>query len=825
MSVNNSSVWQFEDYIRFASHQSNLVRKWVQNRLVVLYPNQSQKAFVVFLNDSDETIASYAAIIIGNNYPGDNECGLALLDCFKKSHGDLASNCAIAIGKIGYKEALPELIKQLNQGDTDVLPELITSLGIIKSQEAKEALLNCFNDTTFLSQNTDCRSILFSALLIQNDLTLIPILVEKYLAQSIENLLDSFQIVAKVDDLVNCFSDYSEHDLSMVIKKVEEHFMLPLKGICDCSSGWFSKKISSLVPLAAKLNQMSQTFLFENGYSSAEWEMQKNNITNLTSFEQGILIPLSFLSAFASCSVSPKGRDKKMIFKEALFLLACYLRIRLDCEAERAIKEGREQAFLFDTIHRDEKYQAKMIMNRIIEKEKDVLNTLIEVIQKHPDSWSAVESVNGIKKLAQENPADVIEAIPTLFDGLKDDKEDLLCNICADTLRIIGQPILREIDEILKKGDASQKISLMEILGNIPTSASIKMLLDNADDLFTNFDESFLYSLKKIVSKDAIPFLEKEWRQGERYIQEVLLLHYEVHGLNPPHIKKLRKEHESIEKMLIKKLDSFDDLLDMSDEPLHLKLRCLTCSKVYTYEIEEIFYNMDGPGNINETDSNFFIKERIVCKNCQAIDQYEITAEAKMILMAENLKTLMIGNAAKKNGLQFDMEKHSRIQYVRFRADNGKKLTPWQVLSLYQQRIAKEPDNYLWRIRYGNTLRFMKRHDEALEQYKKAVELNNSSIEAYINLGTSYEEMNNLSKAIPIYQKILELASTHHVAKNEWQFVEEAKERLIEIGVLKQHIQQSPPLLISSPIISQKIGRNQKCPCGSEKKYKHCCLK
>ena len=25
------------------------------------------------------------------------------------------------------------------------------------------------------------------------------------------------------------------------------------------------------------------------------------------------------------------------------------------------------------------------------------------------------------------------------------------------------------------------------------------------------------------------------------------------------------------------------------------------------------------------------------------------------------------------------------------------------------------------------------------------------------------------------------------------------------------------------PLSNQKVGRNEKCPCGSEKKYKHCC--
>ncbi|GHV72760.1 hypothetical protein AGMMS49940_00620 [Spirochaetia bacterium] len=37
-------------------------------------------------------------------------------------------------------------------------------------------------------------------------------------------------------------------------------------------------------------------------------------------------------------------------------------------------------------------------------------------------------------------------------------------------------------------------------------------------------------------------------------------------------------------------------------------------------------------------------------------------------------------------------------------------------------------------------------------------------------------------------------------------------------------IQKSKPPAVSSPVNKKKIGRNDPCPCGSGKKYKHCCL-
>lgn len=41
-----------------------------------------------------------------------------------------------------------------------------------------------------------------------------------------------------------------------------------------------------------------------------------------------------------------------------------------------------------------------------------------------------------------------------------------------------------------------------------------------------------------------------------------------------------------------------------------------------------------------------------------------------------------------------------------------------------------------------------------------------------------------------------------------------------------QERMRSPVGIRRKPVVvAPKIGRNEKCPCGSGKKYKHCCLK
>ncbi|KAF1010260.1 MAG: Protein translocase subunit SecA [Acinetobacter bereziniae] len=62
----------------------------------------------------------------------------------------------------------------------------------------------------------------------------------------------------------------------------------------------------------------------------------------------------------------------------------------------------------------------------------------------------------------------------------------------------------------------------------------------------------------------------------------------------------------------------------------------------------------------------------------------------------------------------------------------------------------------------------------------------------------------------------------------EWQRSDEIDKLMESLPKSKLHNLADVPNIIrtnnmSSQVASAKIGRNEKCPCGSEKKYKKCC--
>lgn len=788
----SSLIWQFEDYLRFASHQSDFVRIWAQNRLSVLYPTMAKRVMIKLLTDPNKETASASAIFLGDY--GDKECGLSLLSCFKKSKdNNLSSNCAIALGKIGYEEAVPEMIKRLNQ--REIMRGIIEGLSMIKSQRAKKALINYFNDRSFFNKDIAYQCLLFHAILVYEDITLIRILVERYLAQPTKDWLMPFEEVIRLFDIVDILKSYSDNDLSKILKKTEGCFNVSLSDIQGCFADLFSKSKTSLNSLAEKLNQKANSFLIKNGYPLSEWETQRDNGIVLSRFEQGILNPLVLLSAFSSSTVRSKNRDEETAFEEALLLLSCYLRIVIDCETQKAIKKGQEQDLLFKIIERDEKYQTKMLINRIKENEKDAIKILLKVIKTSTSSWSTMEAIKSVGELIRDNPTEINSVIQVLVNRLKD-SGDMVCKECVNTLRIIGSPVLKGVDKLLKKGNDLQTMRLLELIGDIPTLESVEILLDNADKLFLDFNKPFLVSLWKLCSKKAIPFLEQEYRQGEDYISETLLLHYEVNEIESSHLEELRKEYyEDRGKRYAN---------DPLGNPLYLKLHCLNCFKFYSYEVEEIFYNLDGQND--ETIDRYFIRKKIVCKNCQAVNQYKLTLEAILILSIEADKIVTMINMAIKNGENFHIEKMGRIRFVRFQSLYGEKMNPHQAILYYQKKIKKQPNNPLWRIRYGHALEFVGHTDEALEQYKKAIELDNTKIEAYINLGDIYQNMGNLSQSIQMYQKILDIANVKPIDENDKIIIETAKTRLKKLVSTRRKMMRN--LSLPTPLSSQEIGQN-----------------
>jgi tetratricopeptide (TPR) repeat protein len=191
---------------------------------------------------------------------------------------------------------------------------------------------------------------------------------------------------------------------------------------------------------------------------------------------------------------------------------------------------------------------------------------------------------------------------------------------------------------------------------------------------------------------------------------------------------------------------------------------------------------------------------------------------------------------------------------------------------------AKPGDDFLW-DRLGNLYRSAEELDRATAAYQKAVELNPYNVEAHYSLGCCFMDRAQKGRATEhfclvlrhcrVYRRrqpqllhdlvrdTLECLFALHAGKKDLSFLppfdpapaqggdgripqsvllyldlttDKGWETLTTIyltGTLPASPQAPPPagLLGNRGILpaGQRVGRNERCPCGSGKKFKHCC--
>ena len=299
------------------------------------------------------------------------------------------------------------------------------------------------------------------------------------------------------------------------------------------------------------------------------------------------------------------------------------------------------------------------------------------------------------------------------------------------------------------------------------------------------------------------------------------------------------------------------------EEPgVRLSLRCKVCGRERPYLFPKVYCDL---GTVKDKEksakySSIIIPQRVVCQKCGAVDQYEISPMGYMAVIADVL-------VQAQPELQQLRREDQRVQYMEFTTRWGS-MHPLEAIERYQTEIARHPNDAALHVGYGNVLSFLGRNDEAEPEYRRAAELDPGNPHAWLNLAQLAEERNDRATAITLWQRVLAVTPQSGLPAGDCQdFLEVAQERLqalragralrtpeseISIPPYPQ-AQRSPaqpaagarPALQAArparpsqgvppqskagaqttPVESRpirRVGRNERCPCGSGKKYKHC---
>ena len=275
---------------------------------------------------------------------------------------------------------------------------------------------------------------------------------------------------------------------------------------------------------------------------------------------------------------------------------------------------------------------------------------------------------------------------------------------------------------------------------------------------------------------------------------------------------------------------------------MRLWLRCKACGYERPHDVGRVYCDLGTLERRRRGEQTpydeYVITRRITCPKCGAVDRYELAGEAYLALTAELLK-LGVGGAEEFRGAGDPAA--GPLTFIRFGLRDGREMHPYAARDLYRQQVLAEPTRADLRVSYANVLRFLNYREEAVAEYRVAVELDPANIEACLNLGNLAYEEGEREDAGRWFERTVELAPSSSLPLEQRQnYGEFAREALAELhgssGVGQRPerptwpltlgptwVQPQPALARQPGRATPKIGRNAPCPCGSGRKYKKCC--
>jgi hypothetical protein len=215
----------------------------------------------------------------------------------------------------------------------------------------------------------------------------------------------------------------------------------------------------------------------------------------------------------------------------------------------------------------------------------------------------------------------------------------------------------------------------------------------------------------------------------------------------------------------------------------------------------------------------------VVCPKCGAVDQYELGTMGHMAVTASLL-------ALRFPDMETAFREDQRVQFINFTTRWGP-MHPQEAIERYQRELARHPEDESLHVGFGNLYQLLGRHGQAESEYAQALHLDPDAVEAWIGLAHLAEARRDVPEAIRCWEKVQEGAGASRLSPADQIVVaESAEEALADLrqGIIppSEPPPSAPPAAPKSRpgAISdtgqRKVGRNEPCPCGSGKKYKHC---
>ena len=444
---------------------------------------------------------------------------------------------------------------------------------------------------------------------------------------------------------------------------------------------------------------------------------------------------------------------------------------------------------------------------------EDLARAVTERMPAVQDEWG------GAHLAAMAGELRLVDTIPTLIDSLDQESGDFLSDAAEKSLVQIGEPaelaLIAKWDEL----DDSQKIYGRGVLEAIGGERTCRFAVERFEELFRDDHNLWCELAEAVPDRELIEVLEPEVRRKQPVIDECFYRLCALTGYEPRNLADIRERVMAHRVLKRQRQETFaTGHFRGLDDSITLTLKCERCGDVNRYEVKSLITTPSNADSSRTAETPYFVGDDLRCASCGKAADFEFTNEARMQVIAA-----LIRYAASRGTGKGEHQGPLQPLSVNYRWET--RPGP-EVMAELRAAAVEDPQNIVNQLRLARLQYVLGRRGRAEECYSKALEIEQDCMEAGLGIAKVTAETGEERRAFDKLSDILR-------RRPQWRFFrtdEVSPRALIEdfVRLFNQlrstlGVRDTPLLQTLSVEGGAKIGRNERCPCGSGKKYKKCC--
>lgn len=417
--------------------------------------------------------------------------------------------------------------------------------------------------------------------------------------------------------------------------------------------------------------------------------------------------------------------------------------------------------------------------------------------------------------------------IPTLTGFMENFYEngfDKAADKCVKLLSSYGLPTIAFMDEHFETFNSDFYPFVIEIAGGIIIPESEDFLIKYFDPLIRKEKSELLGHLTKRLSERALGKLDHKIGKDQFPIDRLYVVTSILNGKKDD--ERLPKVLDYVRKEQKRHVDLISDFIrngDLSKDEgfINLELECGECGDVSDYKVKKVYIS----GEVTEP----YIADEITCIACDRIAEFTLTMQGQRSVTVELLRLQSIRGGYDSLDEDDEYQLPGVIEFMQT-SFLGRQMGIHEGIKTYRKRIEKtpgDPENY---IGLGNVYKILGKKVTAKLNYKIAMDKSIFHIEPYFNLAQILTSEGNYKEAMAYLEQGKQYLNRPVICKNSQLSTEEVLDGYVDLynKLIDETDSNKDYLpyqeLDEIPVKVKKVGRNEKCPCGSGKKFKKCCM-